>query len=117
MAVSWLHGSGHTTLHKITIDKKNYPYHASPKLYAETGTYVGITEVELGDKLEPKVKLSELISTGKIRKIKCRDEKGNSFSLLCVADNLTKSIGNILATQIDGNAIRTAWIPIRVGFR
>ncbi len=122
MAVSFLHGAGHTTLHKVTIDKKNYPYHAAPKLYAQTGSYVGVTEVVpasdgvIGDNLEPAFSLSAFIASGKVRKIKCRDERGNSFTLLCVSDNVTKAMGNLLKAQIDGNDIKTAWIPRRVGF-
>jgi hypothetical protein len=118
MAISFLSGAGKEkkVLHKVTIDGLNYPYYANAKVYADTGSTVGVTLVKPNDDLQPKFDLKGMIASGRVRYISVSDEDGNVFRLLCAGDNLKTALGNVKKKAINGKAINTAWIPGRVSF-
>jgi hypothetical protein len=103
-------------LHKVTISGKNYPYYASALLYKEVGSVVGVSEVKNSDDLESDFNLKTFLRDGRVRVVKVSDTEGNTFRLICAADNVVKALAELKKKKIDSKAINTAWIPGRVRF-
>ncbi len=118
MAISFLSGSAKDKkiLHKVVIDNKNYPYYAVARIYADTGTAVGVSVVKDSDSLENTFSIRQMLAAGKIRFVKVSDTDGNVFRLICSGDNLSTAMGNLKKKKIDGKNINTVWLPGRVTF-
>lgn len=104
-------------LHKVTIDKKNYPYYAIDKVYADTGSVLGVSVVKPEDDLQNDLNIKSELAAGRIRFIQVSDIDGNAYRLICSGDNVKTALGKVKQKTIDGKAINTAWIPGRRSYR
>jgi hypothetical protein len=117
MAQDFFKGKGSKSLHKVTIDGKNYAYYANTVLYAKVGAVVGVTVAKDSDTLETSFNLASELRAGRVVKIKCSDVDGNKFTLLCTGEKLITALGTLRKQTINDKKIRTVYIPGRVGFR